>query len=85
MGNGSGPGGLNSRVFTNSYAGESRSMALPFRFRNGGSFGGLSKPQYSNLIYYSLAYNGAGAGGRAGRWAIRHREPISFVPPTQYR
>jgi len=82
MGNGSGPGRLNSRVYTNSYAAESRALAYPFRF--GGSFGGLSKPQYSNLIYYSLAYNGAGAGARGGRWAVRQRQPISFVPPTQY-
>jgi hypothetical protein len=82
MGNGSGPGRLNSRVFTNSYGALSREMAFPFK--NGGSFGGLTKPQYSNLIYYSLAYNGAGAGGRGGRWAIRQRQPISFIPPTQY-
>ena len=82
MGNGSGPGGLNSRVYTNSYAGASRALAYPFKY--GGSFAGLSRPQYSNLTYYSLAYNGAGAGARGGRWAIHQRNAISFIPPTQY-
>jgi len=80
MGSGSGPGRLNSRVFTNSYAGKSVEMAFPFR-NQGTSFAGLSKPQYSYNTYNSLAYQGAGAGGRAGRWAVAHNQPISFIPP----
>jgi hypothetical protein len=80
MGNGSGTGGLNSRVYTNSYAGKSIAMAFPFK--NGGSFGGLSKPQYSYVTYNSLAYHGSGAGGRADKWASANGLNISFVPPS---
>jgi hypothetical protein len=80
MGNGSGPGGLNSRVYTNSYS--SKVVAMAFPYKNGGSFGGLSKPQYSYNTYHNLAYNGAGAGGRAGRWAVAHNKVISFNPPA---
>jgi len=78
MGNGSGPGGLNSRVFTNSYGYQVQRMAFPFR---GNSFGGLSAPQYSYNTYSNLAYLGAGAGNRAGRWANAKRETIAFTPP----
>jgi len=83
MGNGSGPGGLNSRVYTNSYSLLSIRGAQPFR--NGGSFAGLSKPQYSYITYNSLAYLGAGAGGRAARWEKHIGTPISFVPPPTYK
>ena len=83
MGTGSGVAGLNSRVYTNSYS--TQSMAMVFPFRNGGSFAGLSKPQYSYVTYNTLAYHGAGAGGRAGRWAHAHGlAPISFIPPSSY-
>lgn len=82
MGNGSGPGGLNSRVYTNSYSYESSRMVFPFR--NGGSFAGLTKPQYSYITYHSLAYQGAGAGGRAGRWLNAHNKKVAFIPPTMY-
>jgi hypothetical protein len=34
MGTGSGPGGLNSRIFTNSFAGQSSAMAYPFKPNN---------------------------------------------------
>ena len=80
MGTGSGPGALNSRVYTISYAGKSAAAAFPFR--NGGSFAGLSKPQYSYITYNALAYHGAGAGARAGRWANAHGQKISFIPPS---
>ena len=79
MGNGSGPGRLNSRVFTNSYAYQVQRMAFPF---NGNSFGRLSAPQYSYNTYSNLAYLGAGAGGRGGRWENAHNKIIQFVPPA---
>jgi len=83
MGTGSGPGALNSRIYTNSYASASRAMAYPFR-NMGTSFAGLSKPQYAYITYNSLAYHGAGAGGRAARWAYAHGQRFSFIPPTSY-
>ena len=83
MGNGSGPGRLNSRVYTNSYASKSLEMAFPFK--NGDSFAGLSRPQYSYVTYNCLAYHGAGAGGRAGRWARANSVPIQFIPPSLSR
>jgi hypothetical protein len=79
MGNGSGPGRLNSRVYTNSYSLVSSAMVKPFKY--GGSFAGLSRPQYSYITYNTLAYQGAGAGGRAGRWARASGNRISFIPP----
>ena len=78
MGNGSGPSRLNSRVFSNSYSYQVQRMAFPFR---GNSFGGLSAPQYSYNTYSNLAYLGAGAGGRGGRWANAKNQIISFNPP----
>jgi len=80
MGTGSGPGRFNSRVYTNSYSSKVQAMAFPFR-NKGDSFGGLSKPQYSNLIYYTLASSGSGAGGRGGRWALNQGVTIPFIPP----
>ena len=77
MGTGSGVSGLNSRVFTNSYSSKVQAMAFPFR-NKGDSFGGLSKPQYSNLIYYTLAASGANAGGRAKTY----NRDVSFIPPN---
>lgn len=80
MGNGSGVRGLNSRVYTNSYAGKALAMAFPYR-NKGDSFGGFSKPQYSHTTYYCLSYNGAGAGGREGRWLVNQGKQVSFIPP----
>jgi hypothetical protein len=80
MGNGSGTNGLNSRVYTNSYAGKAAAMAFPYR-NKGDSFAGFSKPQYSYNTYHNLAFNGAGAGGREGRWLISKGIPVSFIPP----
>jgi hypothetical protein len=80
MGTGSGVSGLNSRVFTNSYSSKVQAMAFPFR-NKGDSFAGLSKPQYSNLIYYTLAASGSGAGGRGGRWALSQGVTTQFIPP----
>ena len=82
MGNGSGPYGLNSRVFTNSYSFQAGRMAAPFK---GNSFGGLSAPQYSCLTYSNLAYLGAGAGNRAGRWGVANGQTIAFIPPPSPR
>jgi hypothetical protein len=77
MGNGSGPGRLNSRVYTNSYSGISNTMSFPYR-NKGNSFGGLSKPQYSYLTYNTLAYHGAGAGSRGDRWLSSRGVNTSF-------
>lgn len=77
MGTAFGRSGLNSRVYTNSYSSKVQAMAFPFR-NQGDSFGGLSRPQYSNLIYYTLAASGANAGGRAGRF----NRSVSFIPPA---
>ncbi len=87
MGNGSGPGRLNSKVFTNSFAGKNNAAYAPFWLRNmGDSFYGLSKPQYSWQTYHQLAANGAGSGNRADRWERVHSlQPISFVPPAPLR
>lgn len=87
MGNGSGPGRINSRVYTNSFAGKNNEAYKPFYLRDvGNSFYGLSKPQYSRSTYYQLANNGAGAGARGDRW-LRSQgyQPISFMPPTLMR
>ncbi len=87
MGNGSGPGRINSRVYTNSFAGKNNAAYAPFYFKDvGNSFYGLSKPQYSHSTYYQLANNGAGAGARGDRWTRAYgQQPISFIPPTLYR
>jgi hypothetical protein len=70
MGTGSGPSGLNSRVYTNSFAWKNNSAYKPYYMgQQGDSFYGLSKPQYAWQTYHQLAYHGAGAGGRGGRWA----------------
>jgi hypothetical protein len=81
MGNGSGPGQLNSRIYTNSFSNISNSLTFSLNTR-GNSFGGLSKPQYSFLTYNTLAYHGAGAGGRGDRWNRRYSNGISFIPPN---
>ena len=74
---------LNSRVFTNSFAGQNSAAYYPFYLQQrGNSFYGLSKPQYSHQTYYQLAYNGAGMGSRSNRWERANNwKPISFIPP----
>lgn len=87
MGNGSGPGRLNSRVYTNSFAGKNNEAYKPFYLRDlGNSFYGLSKSQYSHSTYYQLANNGAGAGARGDRW-LRSKgyQPTVFTPPPLMR
>jgi len=74
---------LNSRIFTNSFAGINNRAYSPFWLLDkGDSFYGLSKPQYSHQTYYQLANNGAGAGNREGRWLHNNGVQISFVPPN---
>jgi len=86
MGSGSGPGRLNSRVYTNSFSGKSSAMVFPFQSTQiGPSFAGISRPQYSYITYNTLAYHGAGAGGRAGRWANASGNQIAFIPPSLIR
>jgi len=69
MGNGSGPGHLNSRIYTNSWSYKvQRQFYNEYRKEQGDSFYGLSKPQYQSTIYYTLSNNGPGAGARARRF-----------------
>ena len=69
MGNGSGPSGLNSRIYTNSWSYQvQRQFYSQYNKDQGDSFYGLSKPQYQSTIYYTLSNNGPGAGARARRF-----------------
>jgi hypothetical protein len=79
-----GSGRLNSRVFTNSFAGQNNnSYAAARLLQLGNSFNNLSRPQYSHTTYYQLAYNGAGAGGRGERWLRAYgAQPTQFIPPS---
>ena len=70
---------LNSRIYTNSFAGMERALLYPKA--NGGSFGNLSKPQYAYLVYHELADNGAGFASRGARWARTNNLTIAFQPP----
>ena len=87
MGTGSGPGRLNSRIFTNSFAGKNNAAYAPFYFQQAGnSFYGLTKSQYSHQTYYQLASNGAAAGARGDRWLrAQGYQPITFIPPALTR
>jgi hypothetical protein len=71
---------LASRVYTNSFAGKEREMALPFKPNN--YFGFQNKTQYSYNVYHQLADNTAGFGARGARWARINNVPISFIPPN---
>ena len=84
MGTGSGAGRINSRIYTNSFAGKNNEAYAPFYLLSAGkSFYGLSRPQYSRQTYYQLADNGAGAGARGDRWLRAYGgQPISFIPPA---
>jgi len=84
MGTGSGPGRINSRIYTNSFSRKNTEAYSPFNMlQAGNSFYGLSRPQYSRQTYYQLANNGAGAGARGDRWMrAQGLPPISFIPPA---
>jgi hypothetical protein len=69
---------LNSRIFTNSFAGKEREMAFPLRPKL--YFGFESKAQYSYNVYHQLANNGAGFGSRGAKWAKYHNEQVAFIP-----
>jgi len=81
--------GINSRVFTNSFAYRNNSAYRPYYFANyGDSFYNLTKPQYSYQIYNQLANSGAGAAtsGRSDRWArSTNQQPVVFNPPALIR
>ena len=79
MGTGSGPGRINSRIFTNSFASKENEMSFPLIPRN--YFGFQNKKQYSYNVYHQLAYNGAGFGSRGARWARVYGISIAFNPP----
>ena len=69
MGNGSGPSGLNSRIYTNSWSYQAQRQFYPqYATQQGNSFYGLSIPQYESTIYYNLSNNGPGAGARTRRF-----------------
>ena len=75
-----GSGRFNSRIFTNSFAGKEREMALPLVPKL--YFGFRTKSQYSYNVYRQLSNNGAGFGARGARWErINGLQPISFTPP----
>ena len=82
MGTGSGPGGLNSRVFTNSFAWKNNQAYFPFyAAQRGDSFYGLSKPQYSWQTFHQLAYLGSGAGQRQNKWLQQRGIRTPYIPP----
>ena len=69
---------LGSRIYTNSFAGKNKEMALPFKPNN--YFGLQTKSQYSYNVYHQLADNGAGFGARGARWARVNNVSIPFIP-----
>ena len=73
-----GSGRINSRIYTNSFAGKEREMSFPFVPKN--YFGFQNKTQYSYNIYHQLADNGAGFGARGARWARVNGIPVAFNP-----
>ena len=80
MGTGSGVSGLNSRIFTNSYA--YRSMLTTVPNRGGGSFAGFSKPMYSRQTYMTLSNCGPAADARVQRFNNTIGKQLGFIPPT---
>lgn len=71
---------LGSRIYTNSFAGKEREMAIPFKPNN--YFGFQNKIQYSYNVYHQLADVGAGFGARGARWARVNNVPFRFIPPN---
>ena len=82
MGTGSGVSGLNSRIFTNSYAWKSYSTTIPNR--GGDSFAGFSKPMYSRQTYMTLSNCGPAADARVQRFNNSQGKQTSFIPPTNF-
>jgi len=82
MGTGSGRSGLNSRIFTNSYANKSNETTVPNR--GGGSFAGFSRPMYSRQTYMTLANCGPGVDARVQRFNNSQGKQFSFIPPTNF-
>ena len=83
MGNGSGPYRLNSRIYTNSFAGKLGTLAFQ-RGDTGPSFGGLSWKQYSYLTYHELADCGASFGSRGEKWLKQQNINPVFNPPRGF-
>ena len=82
MGNGSGPGSLNSRIYTNSWSYQGQRQFFNQYARNqGNSFYGLSVPQYQSTMYYTLSNNGPGAGARINRF----RGPVADFSTTAFK
>jgi hypothetical protein len=80
MGNGSGIYGLNSRIYTNSYAYQSERTSYPKPIGN--SFAGFSKPMYSFQTYHTLANNGPAADARVQRFNNSRGIQTGFIPPS---
>jgi len=74
---------FNPTVANSSYASKSVAMAFPYRYK-GDSFAGLSKPQYSYLIFNSSACLGASLGARASRYNVSNGIRHNFIPPSIY-
>jgi hypothetical protein len=70
---------LNSRIYTNSFAGKDKEMAMPLFPKN--YFGFQTKAQYSYNVYHSLANNSPGFGSRGARWERANGFVIAFNPP----
>jgi hypothetical protein len=82
MGTGSGTSGLNSRIFTNSYAYKSYATTIPNR--GGNSFAGFSRPMYSRQTYMTLSNCGPGADARVQRYNNVVGKSVGFIPPNYY-
>lgn len=70
---------LNSRIYTNSFAGKDREMAIPLFPKN--YFGFQTRAQYSYNTYHALANNSPGFGSRGARWARVNGVAFAFNPP----
>lgn len=82
MGTGSGISGLNSRIYTNSYAYKSIATTIPNR--GGDSFAGFSKPMYARQTYMALSNCGPGADARVQRFNNAIGKKTGFNPPNYY-